>query len=171
MARPTKPVDVGALRKLAAMHCTNKEIASFFDVSPETIERRFAPELAKARQNGKTKIRDGLWKLADKGNLGALIWLSKQHLGMSEQGLREETPKPNPDEQNRVVDLNELHKQAVIVLAREVAHLMNRSSARKLDHDEAVLLSNNIKLINELKELEAIDEVTKKLKEANNEPR
>lgn len=162
MARKPKEIDLVHLRKLAAMQCTNQEIASFFEVSKDTIERRFPDELARARQNGKSKIRQGLWQLADKGNLGALIWLSKQHLGMSEQGLQDETPKPDPAPLT-IVDLNELQKQALMVLAREIAHLLQRSSSRKLEHDEAVLLSNNIKLINELKELKAIDEIQKRI--------
>lgn len=85
MARPKKEIDPILVRKLAAIHCTTREIAAVLDCNEATLNRRFASELAKGREQGKTKLRQGLWDLASKGNLGALIWLSKQHLGMSDK--------------------------------------------------------------------------------------
>jgi transposase len=85
MARPKKAVDPDGVIKLASYHCTTKEIAAFFDVSTDTIQRRFAAQLEKGYEIGKIQLRKGLWELAAKHNLGALIWLSKQHLGMSEK--------------------------------------------------------------------------------------
>lgn len=147
------------------MQCSNREIASFFDVHETTVIKRFSKELAKGRQHGKSKLRKGLWQLAEAGNLGALIWLSKQHLGMSDGGLVPEEPRDSKDSEQLsqiFVDLNDMQKKALMVLAREIAHLLKRSGSRKLEHDEAVLLSNNIRLINELKELKAIDELQNK---------
>jgi hypothetical protein len=32
-SRPTKPIDLGHLEKLAILHCTDEEIASFFGIT------------------------------------------------------------------------------------------------------------------------------------------
>lgn len=85
MARPKLEIDPTLVLKLAAIHCTMNEIASVVECSVDTLERRFADVIAKGRDQGKMKLRKGLWDLAEDGNLGALIWLSKQHLGMSEK--------------------------------------------------------------------------------------
>lgn len=85
MARPRKKIDPILVEKLAAIHCTITEIASVCDCSVDTLERRFADIIEKGKSKGKTKLRQGLWELASKGNLGALIWLSKQHLDMTDK--------------------------------------------------------------------------------------
>lgn len=162
MGKP-KEIDGELVEKLAAIHCTMQEMAAIVDCDVKTLRTRCSQEIEKGRLKGKQVLRRGLWDLARKGNLGALIWLSKQHLGMSDNGLIPEAPKPL--KLTAEISLDELHQQALLVLAREIAHLLNRSTDRKLANDEAVLLSNNIKLINELKELKAIDDLTTKVKE------
>lgn len=85
MARPKKHVDADQVLKLAAIGCSNKEIASFFDVSEDTIERRFAGQLSKGREEGKTRLRRLQWQSAEKGNVVMQIWLGKQILGQTEK--------------------------------------------------------------------------------------
>lgn len=109
MARPRKKIDPIIVQKLAGMHCSIEEIAAFFDCSRDTIERRFAAIIVNGREKGKTVIRDGLWKLAQKGNLGALIWLSKNHLGMSDK-LESKNEQIGPIEIKQLSD-NDLDKK------------------------------------------------------------
>ena len=85
MGRPKIEIDGDLVAKLARIHCTSSEIAAVVGCSVDTLDRRFAEEIAKGREEGKSTLRQGLWDLARKGNLGALIWLSKNHLGMSEK--------------------------------------------------------------------------------------
>ncbi len=85
MARPIKPIDDEQLMKLAAMHCSVGEIAAFFDVSRDTIERRYAAEISKGREMGKSKLRRLQWQSAEKGNVVMQIFLGKQYLGQSDK--------------------------------------------------------------------------------------
>jgi DNA-binding Xre family transcriptional regulator len=44
MGRPVKTIDFEQLDRLCNIQCTLEEIASFFDVSADTIERRIKEE-------------------------------------------------------------------------------------------------------------------------------
>ena len=85
MARPKAKVDPVQLEKLAMMGCTNEEIAGFFEVSKDTITRRFASILNKGRQNGKIRLRRIQMQIAERGNAVMAIWLGKQMLGQTDK--------------------------------------------------------------------------------------
>lgn len=85
MARPKLEIDGTEVEKLASIGCTTQEIAAFFDCSKDTIENRFSAELAKGRENGKTRLRRLQLQAAQKGNVVMLIWLGKQMLGQKEK--------------------------------------------------------------------------------------
>ena len=79
-------IDLQQVEKLAAIQCTDEEIASFLSVSPSTIERRkkqpdFAESLARGKAKGRVSLRRSLWGLAAKGNPAANIFLAKNLLG------------------------------------------------------------------------------------------
>lgn len=84
MARPRKEIDEEQLKKLAKFHCTIEEIAAFFNVSRDTIERRYAAKIIEGRNAGKAKLRDLQWLAAEGGNVQMLIWLGKVYLNQSE---------------------------------------------------------------------------------------
>lgn len=85
--RPKKVFDYDVLRKLAAMQCTDQEIAAFFDVSTKTVERRrkedeaFCLVLEKGKAQGKISLRRAQFNNALRGNATMQIWLGKQLLG------------------------------------------------------------------------------------------
>jgi hypothetical protein len=54
--------------KLAAIGCTNAEIAAFFDIKSDTLGRNFASELTKGREFQKTRLRMNMFKAADNLN-------------------------------------------------------------------------------------------------------
>lgn len=85
MARPLLDIDAVEVEKLAAMYCTMKEIAAFFDCSVDTLENRFSDVIAKGREKGKSKLRRLQWQSAEKGNIVMQIWLGKQILGQSDK--------------------------------------------------------------------------------------
>lgn len=92
MARPRKEIDQEHFEKLCSIQCSEEEIAGFFSVSVDTIERwckrtygkSFAETFAVKRQAGKISLRRTQWKLAEK-NVSMAIWLGKQYLGQKEQ--------------------------------------------------------------------------------------
>jgi hypothetical protein len=83
-----RPIDIDLveLEKLAAIHCSDEEIAKFFGVSVRTIHnKRKHPEFRDAMERGKSKgcitLRRLQWKSAEKGNPSMLQFLGKQILG------------------------------------------------------------------------------------------
>ena len=84
--RKTVNIDLEQVEKLAAIQCTEVEIASFLGVSVRTIERRkqhpgFAEAIERGKARGRVSLRRNLWALANKGNPAANIFLSKNLLG------------------------------------------------------------------------------------------
>lgn len=82
--------------KLATIHCSNKEIASIVGLHIDSLQRAFKDILAAGRENGKGKLRRKMWEQALNGNTTMLIWLSKNHLGMTDNVLVSEEKKPLP---------------------------------------------------------------------------
>lgn len=85
MARPKKHVDPKLVQDLAALGCKTKEIASVCGVSTDTLERRFAAELSKGKENLKISLRRWQLQAAQKGNVTMLIWLGKQYLEQTDK--------------------------------------------------------------------------------------
>ena len=86
MARPKKyNIDPEQVEKLASFGCSNTEIASFFGCSKDLISKSYSTNVAKGKDKGKIRLRQLLWKSAEKGNVAMQIWLSKQYLGMSDK--------------------------------------------------------------------------------------
>jgi hypothetical protein len=81
-------IDRQEVKKLAGMMCTNPEIASFFDVSEDTIERHFAGELAGWRHFGHCSLRRSQWIKALEGHSGDTVML--KHLGRCYLGQGDE---------------------------------------------------------------------------------
>jgi hypothetical protein len=83
-----KKVDINLreVEKLAALQCTDEELAAWFHVNPRTIERRrqhqaFAEAIECGRALGRLSVRRKLFALANKGNVAANIFLAKNLLG------------------------------------------------------------------------------------------
>jgi hypothetical protein len=83
--RPLAVVDAKLVENLAGIGCPNSEIASIVGVSVDTLARRFAEDINKGRNGGKTRLRKKQIELALAGNVTMLIWLGKQMLGQSDQ--------------------------------------------------------------------------------------
>lgn len=93
MGRPKIEINWEQFNKLCGLQCTLLEIASYFDCSDDTIERRvkethgvtFAEYFAQKRGNGKIALRRKQYEAALAGNVTLLIWLGKQYLGQSDK--------------------------------------------------------------------------------------
>jgi hypothetical protein len=91
--RVVNPDDV---YKLAALGCSDKEIALWFDMAYETLRYNFSDIMANAREDLKQSLRHAQLKLALGGNATMLIWLGKQILGQQENPSNGEDNKPLP---------------------------------------------------------------------------
>ena len=93
MGAPRKPIDFDEMAKLAQMQCNLGEVASFFDVDPETIKRRvkekynltFTDYKALKGAKGLTSLRQMQFAAAKRGNFSMLIHLGKNMLGQSDK--------------------------------------------------------------------------------------
>ncbi len=91
--RPIKPIDWVEAERLALMQCTQKEIASWYYITHETLVERYEKEFGetfstwyeKHSANGKSSLRRRMYKAAMDGNVTMMIWLSKQMLGMRDR--------------------------------------------------------------------------------------
>lgn len=96
--RPRKEIDWVEFEKLCSLHCTQIEIAEWFNVSVDTIDRavtrnygeKFAEVFKKKSGRGKISLRRQQYEVALKGNVTMLIWLGKQYLGQSDKLTVEE---------------------------------------------------------------------------------
>ena len=83
-------IDMGELEKLCQLQCTDEEIASWFNVSTRTIERRrlepgFAEVMTRGKAKGRISVRRMQMKLLEEGNATMGVWLGKQILGQTDQ--------------------------------------------------------------------------------------
>jgi hypothetical protein len=81
------PIDGKQVEALAAILCTNEEIAAVLGCTHETIANRFREELDRGREKGRASLRRAQWAAAQKGNPAMLIWLGKQWLEQKEPAL------------------------------------------------------------------------------------
>ena len=84
-------VDPEEVKKLAALHCTIKEIATWFETTEKTISYHFADIITKAKIETKNSLRRTQLRVAMGGNVPMLIWLGKNLLGQSDNNQATES--------------------------------------------------------------------------------
>jgi hypothetical protein len=83
--------------KLAALGCTDNEIAGYHGIKPDTLRRNFAAELQKGREWVKIRLRKAMFENAcDNMHAAVQIFLAKNLLGMSDSPLDTEANAPLP---------------------------------------------------------------------------
>jgi len=93
VGRPAKQIDWDVFDKLCAIQCSTRELADYFGVHFETIERAVKRDKGmelndyyeQKRVPGKIGIRRKQYEVAMNGSIPMLIWLGKQWLGQSEK--------------------------------------------------------------------------------------
>lgn len=89
--RPPTPIDYDEVYKLAAIQCTDAEIAEWIGIGEEGFRKRKQSDedlvgvLKKGREKGKASLRRMQYQLAEKGNATMLIWLGKNVLSQSDK--------------------------------------------------------------------------------------
>jgi len=83
--------------ELAKLHCTNKEMADFFDVPLQTFVDNFRDIVTKNRLITKQRLRKAQLDVAIKThNVTMLIWLGKQMLGQQDSPVTSEATEILP---------------------------------------------------------------------------
>ena len=84
--RPKKPIDYDAVEKLAALMCTQEEIASYLDLSVRTLQRddEFCRIYKRGIEKGKMALRRMQWKHAER-NPAMAMFLGKNMLGQRDR--------------------------------------------------------------------------------------
>jgi len=84
--RKSKVENISAadVKKLAAIGCTQQNIADFYGVHKSQISRNFATAYREGTESCKLTLRKWQMKAASKGSVDMLKWLGKQMLGQKE---------------------------------------------------------------------------------------
>lgn len=91
--RPKKEIEFSVLEQLCAIHCTQKEICSFFKVDDKTLSARireiygisFSEYYREFSDDGKVALRRMQWKSANKGSVPMQRWLGANILGQKNE--------------------------------------------------------------------------------------
>lgn len=82
---------------LAALGCTDRDIANWFGIDENTLRYNFSDYLTKGRENLKISLRRAMLKNACVNNNAAVqIFLAKNMLGMSDNGMTTDNSKVLP---------------------------------------------------------------------------
>ena len=82
--------------ELARLHCTNQEMADFFEVKLQTFVDNFRDIITNGRLETNQRLRRAQLKLALNGDRSMLIWLGKNILGQSDQPINTSEEKILP---------------------------------------------------------------------------
>lgn len=97
IGRDKKIVPPDQVQELAALGCSNRDIANFFGIEETNVSRHFAAFITKGREELKITLRRAMLNNACKNNNAAVqIFLAKNILGMSDTPLNTEDKKPLP---------------------------------------------------------------------------
>lgn len=92
--------------QLAAIGCKDIEIAEWFGISEQSVRYNFKEQLVTGREAIKQSLRRAQLRLALSGNATMLIWLGKNILGQTEQGLNGQGTEPLPWIEADVTDVD-----------------------------------------------------------------
>jgi len=97
IGRDKKIVPPDEVQKLAALGCSNRDIANFFGIEESNVSRHFAAFITKGREEVKIALRRAMLDNACRNHSAAVqIFLAKNLLGMSDVPTNTEDKKPLP---------------------------------------------------------------------------
>ena len=97
VGRDKKIIDPEEVEKLAALGCKDTEIAVWFGVQYDTLRNNFSAELTKGHESMKISLRRAMLNNACQHNNAAVqIFLAKNLLGMSDNGMTGDDKQPLP---------------------------------------------------------------------------
>jgi hypothetical protein len=111
--RPKKVIDYSTVERLAAIMCTQEEIANYLNIHVSTLlrDKEFCDTYKKGLDKGKMSIRRQQYKSAEDGNVTMQIWLGKQYLNQRDRN--EITNKETVDKLDSLLEqLNDTEDEA-----------------------------------------------------------
>jgi hypothetical protein len=117
VGRPKLDIDGEQVIRLARLHCTMQEMASFFGCHVDTLRDNFSKEIDKGKAEGNISLRRKQWQVAvEKGNPLMLIWLGKQMLGQANEVYESDSNIPLPiydiiEESKEVIEMKEVKNE------------------------------------------------------------
>lgn len=97
IGRDKKIVPPEEVQKLAALGCSNRDIANFFGIEESNVSRHFAAFITKGREELKITLRRAMLDNACRNmNAAVQIFLAKNILGMQDTPTNSEDKKPLP---------------------------------------------------------------------------
>jgi hypothetical protein len=85
VGRPYVKIDFAKVEALAAIGCSQEEIAAELGIGETTLKRRFGPILKKGTKKCHVRLRSALYRHAVKGDPRLLVFLGKAYLGLKEE--------------------------------------------------------------------------------------
>ena len=91
VGRPQAEIDLEQVERLAAIDCTEPEIAAVLGIDYATWKRHkkrnpdIVETVERGKENAKASLRRLQWKTASEGNPTMQIWLGKQRLGQQDK--------------------------------------------------------------------------------------
>jgi len=119
------------VEKLASLHCTQEEIAAWFDMKLDAFETRLRRDKSlreaydRGIGKGKVSLRRHQWKMVEEGNPTMAIWLGKQLLGQRDKTSLE-VSQPASANQSDTLNLSLLTTQEL----QEYYRLRRKMDAR-----------------------------------------
>ncbi|CAB4137226.1 hypothetical protein UFOVP322_23 [uncultured Caudovirales phage] len=97
IGRDKKIVPPDEVQKLAALGCSNRDIANFFGIEESNVSRHFAAFITKGREELKITLRRAMLDNACRNmNAAVQIFLAKNILGMSDTPVNSDEKQPLP---------------------------------------------------------------------------
>lgn len=97
IGRDKKIVPPDEVQKLAALGCSNRDIANFFGIEESNVSRHFAAFITKGREELKITLRRAMLDNACRNmNAAVQIFLAKNILGMSDTPINSDEKQPLP---------------------------------------------------------------------------
>ena len=85
VGRPYVKIDEAKVEALAAIGCSQDEIAAELGIGETTLKRRCGPILKKGTKKCHVRIRSAIFRHAVKGDPRLLVFLGKAYLGLKEE--------------------------------------------------------------------------------------
>ena len=89
--QPKKMLDEARLIEMASHDATVEEIGAELGCHRDTIYSRYSDTLKKGRLQGNISLKQRMFQLAMEGNVGLLVWLSKNRFGYRDKPEDEAT--------------------------------------------------------------------------------
>lgn len=107
VGRDKRIVPPDQVQELAALGCSNTDIANFFGVTEQTIRYNFSEYITKGKEELKITLRRAMLKNAT-GHMNAAvqIFLAKNILGMTSEPMSSEANAPLPWNESEEADVD-----------------------------------------------------------------